>query len=140
MVNILVGVDDSGYGIFAFQRALRIASPGDTMFLITVIDKGLRKKGRIAAENKKTFKKICAERDVRCVNLEESGSAKEVLVKQVDSLRIDVLVLASRGQGSLKKVFVGSTSDYCLRLANCSVLIAKKPAPHLTAMPYISYY
>lgn len=58
-----VGVDNSGYGIFAFQRALRLAKEGDTMFLLTVADPK-SKAANIAAENKKTFRKICLERKV----------------------------------------------------------------------------
>eukprot|EP01111_Echinosteliopsis_oligospora_P001853 TRINITY_DN1270_c0_g1_i1.p1 TRINITY_DN1270_c0_g1~~TRINITY_DN1270_c0_g1_i1.p1 ORF type:complete len:135 (+),score=35.66 TRINITY_DN1270_c0_g1_i1:126-530(+) len=133
MVTVVVGIDDSGYGIFAFQRALRIVKEGDTLYLLTVID---RKKGLIAKENKKTFRKICLEKKVNCISLDETGDVREVMSRVCDEVGADVLVLGSRGQGSLRRVFVGSTTDYCLRFVNCSVLVAKKPASHRDAIPY----
>ena len=133
MVNILVGVDCSGYGIFAFQRALRLAKEGDTMYLLTVSD-GKSKSAMMAVENQKTFRKICLERKIKCVNLQEKGSPREVITKTVDDIQADILVLGSRSQGGLRKVVIGSTTDYCLRFANCSVLVAKKPPRE--AIPY----
>jgi len=141
MVHFLVAVDDSRYGILAFQRALRTASPGDTMFLLTVVDKIASKQGKIAEENKKMFRKICAEKKVRCVNLVEVGNPREVIVQMADNVGADVLVLGSRGQSKLRKVFIGSTTDFCLRNAKCSILVAKKPEDsHLReTMPYIPW-
>eukprot|EP00026_Physarum_polycephalum_P019968 Phypoly_transcript_22261.p1 GENE.Phypoly_transcript_22261~~Phypoly_transcript_22261.p1 ORF type:complete len:105 (+),score=19.97 Phypoly_transcript_22261:216-530(+) len=103
------------------------------MFLLTVADPK-SKAANIAAENKKTFRKICLERKIKCVNLQEKGNAREVIAKTVDDIQADLLVLGSRSQGGLRKVLVGSTTDYCLRFANCSVLVAKKPPRE--AIPY----
>jgi len=136
-----VAVDDSGYGILAFQRALRSASQGDTMFLLTVVDKKASKQGQVAEQNKKMFRKVCAEKKIRSVNLVEVGNPREVIVRMAESVQADVIVLGSRGQSKLRKVFIGSTTDYCLRFANCSVLVAKKPEDSYLreTMPYIPY-
>lgn len=128
-MNYLIGVDDSGYGILSFQRALRLASPGDTFYLLTVKEKS--KQGSIAEENKKTFKKICAEKKIECISLCERGNAREVFVNKVDDLHIDILVLGVRSQSTVQKVFMGSTTEYCLRFANCGVLVAKKSSDSL---------
>jgi len=123
-MNFLVGVDDSGYGILAFQRALRVAGTGDTLFLLTVTEKP--KQGRLAEENKKTFRKICLEKKINCVCLKESGNAREVFMRKVDELHIEILVLGVRSQSTLRKAVLGSTTDYCLRFGSCAVLVAKK--------------
>jgi len=123
-MNFLVGVDDSGYGILSFQRALRIAGPGDTLYLLTINEKA--KEGRIAEENKRTFKQVCLEKKIKCVSLTESGSAREIFLRKIDELHIDILVLGVRSRSTLRKAVLGSTTDYCLRFAPCSVLVAKK--------------
>lgn len=55
-------------------------------------------------------------------------SAKETLVSMVDASDVDVLVCGSRGMGTVKRLILGSTSEFCLHHCRCSVLIVK-PTP-----------
>eukprot|EP01113_Clastostelium_recurvatum_P045013 TRINITY_DN766_c0_g1_i1.p1 TRINITY_DN766_c0_g1~~TRINITY_DN766_c0_g1_i1.p1 ORF type:complete len:203 (+),score=36.43 TRINITY_DN766_c0_g1_i1:49-609(+) len=149
MVNILVGVDDSEYGVLAFQRALRFARPGiDTIFLLTVLDakhhpekRGLRRAfsstdavtthhkslpGFHALENKRHFMKFCSEKDINAVSLTEYGAPKDIITAAVASHSIDLVIVGSRGRGSAKKALLGSTCDYCLKTLNIPVLVVKK--------------
>jgi nucleotide-binding universal stress UspA family protein len=56
--------------------------------------------------------------------LAEGRPAEEIL-KQVRERAIDLVVLGSRGSGSLKRLLLGSTSEQVLREAPCSVLIVR---------------
>jgi hypothetical protein len=40
---------------------------------------------------------------IKCVNLQEKGNAREVITRLVDDLQADLLVLGSRSQGGLRK-------------------------------------
>jgi nucleotide-binding universal stress UspA family protein len=54
----------------------------------------------------------------------EGRSADEILA-QVRERAIDLVVLGTRGRGSLKRLLLGSTSEQVLREAPCSVLIVR---------------
>uniref|UniRef100_A0ACD5YMV2 Uncharacterized protein n=1 Tax=Avena sativa TaxID=4498 RepID=A0ACD5YMV2_AVESA len=53
------------------------------------------------------------------------GDARTVICDMVDKLGADVLVMGSHGYGLFKRALLGSVSDYCVRNANCPVLIVK---------------
>ncbi|KAM3229170.1 hypothetical protein ACQJBY_060215 [Aegilops geniculata] len=53
------------------------------------------------------------------------GDARSVICDMVDKLGADVLVMGSHGYGFFKRALLGSVSDYCVRNANCPVLIVK---------------
>uniref|UniRef100_J3LN17 UspA domain-containing protein n=1 Tax=Oryza brachyantha TaxID=4533 RepID=J3LN17_ORYBR len=65
------------------------------------------------------------------------GDARNVICQMVDKLGADVLVMGSHGYGLFKRslersrfqsqklALLGSVSDYCVRNANCPVLIVK---------------
>jgi nucleotide-binding universal stress UspA family protein len=54
----------------------------------------------------------------------EGRSADEIL-RQIRQRAIDLVVLGTRGRGSLKRLLLGSTSEQVLREAPCSVLIVR---------------
>jgi nucleotide-binding universal stress UspA family protein len=47
-------------------------------------------------------------------------------VYKVEDLKADVLVIGSRGMGAMKRVFVGSTSDYCVHHCHTTVIVPRK--------------
>ena len=53
------------------------------------------------------------------------GDARSVICQMADKLGADVLVMGSHGYGLFKRALLGSVSDYCVRNANCPVLIVK---------------
>jgi len=54
-----------------------------------------------------------------------SNHVGELITQAVDKKRIDFLVLGRRGMGRIKRLFVGSTSKYCVEHCNCNVLVVK---------------
>eukprot|EP00026_Physarum_polycephalum_P012219 Phypoly_transcript_12504.p1 GENE.Phypoly_transcript_12504~~Phypoly_transcript_12504.p1 ORF type:complete len:254 (+),score=50.88 Phypoly_transcript_12504:36-764(+) len=55
------------------------------------------------------------------------GHAGEVICRAAEEKNIDVLVLGRRGLGRIKRLFIGSTSRYCVENAPCTVVCVKLP-------------
>ncbi|XP_077243915.1 universal stress protein A-like protein isoform X1 [Tasmannia lanceolata] len=72
-------------------------------------------------------KEICVKAGVTPELITEVGEPKEAICEAVEKLKINLLILGSRGQGALQRVFLGSVSNYCVHNAKCPVLVVKKP-------------
>ncbi|KAG6553945.1 hypothetical protein Mapa_004862 [Marchantia paleacea] len=72
------------------------------------------------------FIKKCHDAQVPCQAWVKVGDAKEVICKEVQRLKPDILILGSRGLGPLQRIFVGGVSDYCAKKAECPVLVIKR--------------
>ncbi|CAN1331977.1 Universal stress protein A-like protein [Linum perenne] len=53
------------------------------------------------------------------------GDPKEKICEIVESLHADLLVMGSRDFGPIKRMFLGSVSNYCANHAQCPVIIIK---------------
>ncbi|TPX57747.1 hypothetical protein SpCBS45565_g08159 [Spizellomyces sp. 'palustris'] len=53
------------------------------------------------------------------------GDPREELCRKVEELDADAFILGSRGLGTLKRVILGSISDYCVHHVKCPVLVIK---------------
>lgn len=70
---------------------------------------------------------ICREKNICFETKVETGDARDVICEQVEKLQADFLVIGSHGYGTIKRTFLGSVSDYCVRHAKCPVVIVKLP-------------
>ncbi|WZZ66581.1 hypothetical protein YC2023_077951 [Brassica napus] len=66
-------------------------------------------------------------------SLEICRDPKEMICQAVEQTHVDLLVVGSRGLGMIKRVFLGSVSDYCAQHAKCPILIVRPPRETATS-------
>ncbi|KAL3898987.1 MAG: hypothetical protein SGCHY_002360 [Lobulomycetales sp.] len=74
----------------------------------------------------RTFAKPLMDKNIKVKGVALRGDAREEIVYKVDDLKADVLVIGSRGMGAMKRVFIGSTSDYAVHHCHCTVIVPRK--------------
>ena len=57
--------------------------------------------------------------------ISEVGCPRDLILQHAETKEIDVIAMGARGLGAIKRLLVGSVSDYVMKHAPCNVLIAK---------------
>ncbi|KAI0507111.1 hypothetical protein KFK09_013229 [Dendrobium nobile] len=69
---------------------------------------------------------ICEEKNV-AVNTEVVvGDPKEKICEVITNLNADLLVIGCRAFGPIKRMFLGSVSNYCINHVSCPVIVVKE--------------
>ncbi|XP_021893934.1 universal stress protein A-like protein [Carica papaya] len=71
--------------------------------------------------------KVCRDQNINAETLIMEGEPKDVICDAVEEMKIDLLVVGSRGLGKFKRAFLGSVSDHCAHHAKCPILIVRPP-------------
>nr|XP_043606845.1 universal stress protein PHOS34 [Erigeron canadensis] len=69
--------------------------------------------------------KICADQNAEVKTHILIGDPKEKICEAVADLKADLLVMGCRAYGPIKRMFMGSVSNYCCNHVPCPVMIFK---------------
>ncbi|CAH2044674.1 unnamed protein product [Thlaspi arvense] len=149
---VVVGVDDSAHSYHALETALdlffipfksnpqfklvviharptatsviAVAGPG-AVDIIPIVEQDLNNTAELV---KKKCAEVCSAKSVEIASSEViEGDPRNIMLEAAERHHASVLVLGSHGYGAVKRVFLGSVSDYLAHHAHCSVMIVKKP-------------
>ncbi|WOK96225.1 universal stress protein PHOS34 [Canna indica] len=69
--------------------------------------------------------KICSEKDVNVKTQVVVGDPKDMICEVATNLNADLLVMGCRAFGPIKRMFLGSVSNYCINHVSCPVVVIK---------------
>ncbi|WP_010269659.1 universal stress protein [Paenibacillus senegalensis] len=132
--KILVAIDGSHHSLKACEHTLELAErfPGATVYLLHVI--GIREglEGEVSTELldemmaiMKPFLKLGREKGITCETLFLHGEAGPIIIEHAEQNSFDLIVMGSRGLGSLKELVLGSVSQKVIKHVRCPVMIVK---------------
>ncbi|XP_020243815.1 LOW QUALITY PROTEIN: universal stress protein PHOS34 [Asparagus officinalis] len=68
---------------------------------------------------------ICKEKNVEVKTEVVVGDPKVTICEVVDRMKADLLVMGCRAYGPIKRMFLGSVSNYCINHVTCPVVVIK---------------
>lgn len=73
--------------------------------------------------------------DVRVITALEEGHVTPTLRDYAEKFGVDLIVMSSHSRGGVKRITLGSVTDYLIRNTNIPVLVVKPPASFIGATP-----
>ncbi|MFB6197358.1 MAG: universal stress protein [Halobacteriaceae archaeon] len=148
--TILIPTDGSEQAGNAVEEGIRLASElGATVHALHVVDEFEAKIVPITGEQdeKRTeyiehgeritdeVAQVASEAGVECVTSVQTGVTHKKIHQYVDENDIDLVVIGSRGLGSVEEMLLGSTADKVIRLVDKPVTVVyKRPTERLQWM------
>jgi len=149
MEKILLAVDDSSQSekatekagelvvaleaevtILTVVEADKIYHPVHSQFkkerLVKTREEEIREKGKQILNNTENLlEDFLEEKNIKINKLSKSGSPAEYICEEAENNDYDLIIMASTGEGGMKRFLLGSTSDRVVRHAETSVMIVK---------------
>ncbi|XP_069138315.1 universal stress protein YxiE-like [Argopecten irradians] len=98
-------------------------TPSDPAVLQTMIDQDIARISKVVAHVKDTISDLKMSAEIMKVH----GHPGHALVEKAKAINASMIVVGSRGIGTVRRTFLGSTSDYLIHHANVPVLVCKHP-------------
>jgi len=73
--------------------------------------------------------------DIRVMTALEDGPVAPTLRDYAGKFNVDLIVMASHSRGGVKRITLGSVTDYLIRRTNIPVLVLRPPASFMSATP-----
>ena len=140
-MKYLIAVDASEDSKKAFDYGLQLFTPDDFVVLLSVIepismidevnleDRMIREYKHQLEENAAgvlgRYGKMLTDANILHETVMRRGTAKDVICSEIEKRNVDLLLIGRRGLSNVKRIFVGSNSEYCVQNAHCSVLVIK---------------
>ena len=80
---------------------------------------------KILNKTENILKKFLKDKDIKINKILSSGNPAEYICEEAEKNNYDLIILADKGEGGVKRFLLGSTSDRVVRHASTSVLIVK---------------
>ena len=136
--RVLVPVDFSDESIDAVDKALGIAAEPSGVFVLHVLpelsasEPGMVWESIDAESRRRHATEALQDRlgdsKYQGVHLAiKIGDAGHCIADHAQHVKADIIVMPSHGRRGFKRLLLGSVAERVLRLADCSVLILKKP-------------
>jgi len=127
--NMLVCIDGSKNSFKALSFAAELAAKmGSNVTLLSVIDKRIHDHSPEAAEKAgqailSRALETLGKKKLKTEKKLEFGSPSETIVRFAEKDNHDLIVVGSRGLGTVDRFLLGSVSDHVINRAKCSVLV-----------------
>ncbi|RIB22039.1 hypothetical protein C2G38_1035968 [Gigaspora rosea] len=141
---VVIAIDQSEYSQKAFDWAVKnfLRKDSDLVVLVNVrpspttagpygasymdFAEVIDEQQRVSSHNLlKEFATKLKSHDFACKAVAMQGDPREEIVRKVSELHASALIVGSRGLGILKRIFIGSVSDYCSHHCKCTVVVVK---------------
>lgn len=126
---ILCPLDFSHNSAVAFDLVSRIAKPGNKVIILhvkseadaplSIEDAWMR---RTEAELRD---QILHDNSIEVEHLTQTGDAAEMIVETASQLRVDLIVMGTRGRTGLSRLVLGSVAQGVLSAARCAVITVR---------------